>query len=83
MLDLRTLKFDRIGIAMAGKVIDDRSAGIAESQELGHLIESLASGVVASMADVLVGPRVSVAPGEIEMCVSTGDDQRENRKLKF
>ena len=61
VLDLREGKFHRLRIAMRREEVDDRAAGIAESQQLGDFVEGFAGGVVAGVADVVVRPAAGFA----------------------
>src|SRR6202158_580154 len=82
MLDLRNLYLDRVRIAVRCEPVDDRSSGIAQSQKLRHFIERLSGSVVASVADVPVGPEIFLHLGEIQMRVAAGNNQREHREMK-
>jgi hypothetical protein len=70
MLDLRSLEFDRVRIAVWRQPVDDRSSGIAESEKLRDFVERLAGGVVTSVADVTVGPKIFLQLREKKMRVS-------------
>ena len=82
MLDLRNLELDRLRIAMRRQSVDDRSSGIAEAEQLRDFIERLSGGVVASVADVPVGPEIFLHLGKIKMRVAARDHQRQHRKMK-
>src|SRR5713101_10031865 len=82
MLDLRNLKLDRVRIAVRRQPVDDRSSGITQSQQLRDFIERLAGRVVASVADVPVGPEILLHLCKIKMRVSARHHQREHRKMK-
>jgi hypothetical protein len=81
-LDVGKGKGDRVGVAVRRKPIDPRATGIAESQQLGDLIEGLTGGVVHGAADVAVLPDtallVAEMPGKVEAGVASGDHQRQH-----
>jgi hypothetical protein len=60
---------------MRRKRVDPGAAGISKTKQLGYLVEGLACRIIESAANILVMPRFSIPAGEIEMCVSTGDDE--------
>ena len=68
---------------MWSEPVDDWTSGIYESKQLCDLVECFAGGVVASVADVFVGPRIAFLRREVEMRMSAGDDQCEHRKLQI
>src|SRR5258705_13969335 len=68
---------------MRSEPINNRPSRIAEPQQLSNLIESFASSIVASVADILIAPTIPLLFGEIQMSVSARDDQREHRKLQI
>src|SRR5208282_2742613 len=82
VLDLRNLELDRPRIAMRCEPINDGSSGIAKSQKLRDFIERLSGGVVASVADVPVGPEIFLHLGKIKMRVAARDNQREHREMQ-
>ena len=47
------------------------ASGIAQAEQLGDFVESLAGGVVARVADVFVGPTVVLLRGQIQVRVSS------------
>src|SRR5208337_2703511 len=77
MLNLRSLKLDRLRIAVRRQPVDDGSSGIADPQQLRDFIERLSGGIVASVADVPVGPKIFPHLGKIKMRVAARDHQRE------
>ena len=83
MLDLRDLEFDCVRIAVWSEAVNDWTSGIAERQEFGDFVESFAGGVVASVADLGVGPKILVDLGEVEMRVTSGNDEGEHGKLQI
>src|SRR6266851_4887237 len=83
MLDLRNLELDRLRIPVRREPVDDGSSGITQSQQLRDFIERLAGRVVASVADVPVGPEILPHLCKIKMRVSARHHQRERRKLQF
>src|SRR5271170_5219795 len=83
MLDLRSLELDRERIAMRRKPVDDRSSGIAQSQEFSDFIERFSGRVVTSMADIPIAPQIFMHPGKIKMRVSARDNQSKHRKLQL
>ena len=79
-VDHRTGEVDRGGVALARLPVDDRPTGKAQPQQLRHLVECLAGGVVASLAEQLV----SLPLGDVnEHRVAAGDDQRDGRQLQL
>ena len=60
MFDLGSGKFRGSCIAMRSEPVDHRASGISQTQELGNFVESFSGRVVASVADVLVGPRLAI-----------------------
>ena len=82
VLDLRERKLHGQRVAVLSEKVDDRAAGIAEFEQLGDLVEGLAGGVVAGVADVAVGPAGVVTLGEVEVRVSSADNQGQHWKLQ-
>ena len=78
--DLGEGEGDGAGVAVGGEGVDPGAAGVAEAEELGHLVVGFAGGVVYGAAYVAVVPAVS-RPwcGEIEVGVAAGDDEGEER----
>src|SRR5438309_9369984 len=83
MLDLRRGKLHGSRIAMQGQAIDDRSARIAETEQLRDLVECLAGSIVSRVPDILVRPAFVFLLGEIEMRVSSRDHQSQHWKHQF
>src|SRR5215469_7971409 len=83
MLDLRWREFHRARISMPGQPVDHRSAGIAQSDQLRNLVESLSRGIVASVPDVLVAPALGALLRQVKMRVSAGNHQRQQRKSQL
>src|SRR5579863_303288 len=83
MLDLSGRELNCFGIAMRREAIDDWASGISKTEKLGNFIESLASRVVAGVADVFVGPGIFMLRREIQMGVTTRDHQRQHGKLQL
>src|SRR5215471_4992809 len=83
MFDLCRGKLYGVRIPVGRKAVDDRSAGISETEQLGNFVECLTSGVVACVADVFVGPRGSILGSEIEMRMAARDNQGENWELNL
>src|SRR5579883_907082 len=80
MLDLRRAKLHCVWIAMLRQSVNNRAAGISESEYLRYFIESFSGSVVARVADILVCPARAFHFGQIQMRVSAGHHQREHRK---
>ena len=76
--DVGERKRDRAGIAALGRFLDDRAAGKSKPQELRHLVERLAGGVVARLPDEAV---LAWSLRVVERRVTTRDDQRQERVL--
>ena len=57
--------------------------GISQSQQLRDFVERFAGGVVASVADILVGPASSPLLCQIKMRVSARDHQRQHRETQL
>src|SRR5208282_830897 len=87
MLDLCDLKLDGQRIAVRRQPVDDRASGITQPQQLGDLVERLSRRVVASVANVPVGPEILVLRPidlrQIKMRVPARDHQRQHRKLQL
>ena len=83
MLHLCDLELDRVRIAVGSEPVDNRPSGIAEREKLGDLVEGFSGGVIASVADLGVGPEILLQFGEVEMRVTSGDDERQDWKLKI
>ena len=75
--DLREGKGYRPGVAVGGEGVDPGAAGVAETEELGYLVEGFAGGVVDGVAYVAVVPPGVRVFGQIEVGVAAGDDQGE------
>ena len=65
------------GIAVLPELLDDRSAGIAETQELGDLVQRLPGRVVAGPAEELVGERFV---HQVEGRVAARDEETQHGK---
>src|SRR5215469_10500025 len=83
MLDLCGRKFHRMGIAVRSQAVDDGPTGISKAEQLSDFVEGFAGGVVARVADVLVGPGVLVLRGQVKMRVASGDYQCQHGEAKF
>ena len=68
-----------VRIAVRREQIDHRSAGIAEAEQLGDLVESFAGGIVAGLARE--GGNESFKDFE-QVRVASADDQRERGKFQ-
>ena len=67
----------RLGIAELGESRQCRSAGVAEAEQLGRLVERLAGGVVDGVAE----ERVAADIGDVEeLRVTAGNQQRDKGK---
>src|SRR5579863_10348886 len=80
MLDLRRRKLDRFCVSVSSQSVDDRTAGIAQSQKLRDFVKSLAGCIVASVANIFVGPRAVFFGGQIEMRVASRNHQSKDGK---
>jgi len=56
-LDLRKGERDGARIAMRGERGDPRTAGVAEAEHTGHLIEGFAGSIVHGATGILIAPR--------------------------
>src|SRR5579862_6944877 len=83
MLDLRRREMHRLGIAVRGEPIDDGASGISEPEKLSDFVEGLAGGVVASVADIFVSPRIIFLGGKIQMRVPARNHKGQDRELQF
>ena len=77
--DLREGERHGVRVAEFGERVDPGTAGIAEAEQLGDLVEGLAGGVVDGAADERVAPGAVRGAREIEVGVAAGDDQRQRR----
>ena len=75
-LDLREGEGYRAGIAMKGQGIDPGTAGVAQAEQLGHLVEGFAGGVVQGAADERSMSTSRGLAGQVKVSVAAGDDQR-------
>ena len=77
---------DGAGVAVGGEGVDPGAAGVAETEELGDFVVGFAGCVVDGAAYVLVLPRSAGSLllvwvlGEVEVGVSAGDDEGEERQ---
>src|SRR5256885_7029186 len=55
-LDLAEGEGDGAGVAVGGEGVDPGTAGVAEAEELGDLVEGFAGGIVDRAAYVAIGP---------------------------
>src|SRR5579872_5263051 len=83
MLDLRWRELHRLRIAMRGKPVNDGPPGISEPEKLSDFVEGLAGGIVASVADIFVSPRIILLGGEIQVRMAARNHQRQHRELQF
>ena len=72
--DLRECEGDGVRVAVLSECVDPGTAGIAEAEELGDLVEGFAGSVVDGAADEGIGPRAVRGASEIEVGVAAGDD---------
>ncbi len=81
VLDRREGEGDGAWVAVRSEAVDPGAAGVAETEELGDLVEGFAGGVVDGAADVAVVPGASLPclSGEVEVGVAAGDDEGEER----
>jgi poly(A) polymerase len=77
--DPRKRKRHRLRIAESGERIDPRAAGIAQSEQLGHLVIGFAGCVVDGAAYKTVTPGAVRRPRQVEMRVAAGNNQRQCR----
>ena len=64
---------------MRGQRIHPWAAGVGQAEQLRDFVEGFAGSVVEGLADVAVVPGVVVLGGEVEVGVSAGDDEGEER----
>ena len=64
-------------VAALRHAVDHRPAGIAEAEQLGHLVVGLARRVVAGAADQVV---LAVGRHQVEAGVPAGDDEHDRRQ---
>ena len=64
------------GSAVRRQLVDHRAAGITEPEQLGDLVESLAGGIVARLAEQAVGETFAHFK---KMRVAAADHQRQRR----
>ncbi len=83
MLELRRRKADRVRVSVSGKFVDHGAAGVAQSQELGDFVEGFAGGIVAGVADVLIGPAALPLLCQIKMGVATRDHQCQHGETQL
>ena len=74
-------KLYSLRIPVSGKLVDHRTAGISQGQQLGDFVEGLARSVVAGVTDVLVRPAAARSACQIKMSVAARDHQRQHREL--
>jgi len=75
--DLRKSKRDGAWVSVQGEGIDPGTAGVSEAEELGDFVVGFTGGIVHGPTDEGVVPGAVGRAGEIEMGVSTGDDEGE------
>ena len=75
---LRECETDCVGISKRSQFVDHGSAWIAETEELGHFVESLAGSVVARLAKQPVMEALEYLK---QMRVATADYKRERGKV--
>ena len=78
-LDLCEGERDGGGVAVGSQGVDPRAAGVAEAEEFGDFVEGLAGGIVDGVAYVAVVPGGVAVLRQIEVGVSAGDDEGEQR----
>jgi hypothetical protein len=74
-------KRDRRRVPMRSQRIDPGAARIAQSQQLGDLVEGFAGRIVERGADVPIGKAFALVPNEIKMGVATGNDQGQGSAI--
>jgi hypothetical protein len=63
-----------------GKGIDPGAARVAQSQQLGDLVEGLAGRIVERGANIAIGEALALS--EVEMGVTTGHDQGQRPGIR-
>ena len=80
-LDMRKRKRHGLWVAEAGECVDPGASGIAEAEQLGHLVKGFAGSVVKGPPKQRIRPVMGRGSmrraGEIKVRVPAGDDQRE------
>ena len=66
---------------MRGQRIDPGTARVAQSQQLGDLVEGFAGGIVERGADIAIGEAFALVADEIEVGVATGNDQGQGSAI--
>src|SRR5262249_16735508 len=83
MLDLGRGELNRLGISICGELVNDRTAGISQTEQLGDFVESFSRSIVAGVSYVPIKPALALLLCQIEMRMSTGHHQCEHRKIQF
>ena len=83
MFDLGWLELHGVRVAMRREPVNDRASGITQAKQFGDFVESLAGCVIASVADIFVGPTVVVLLGQIKMRVPSRHHQSQYGKLQL
>src|ERR1700692_2256112 len=81
LFDLGQSKGDGGRVAVRRQRIDPRTARVAQAQQLGDFVESLAGRIVEGGANVLVSKALALVPGEIEVGVTAGNDQGQRSAI--
>ncbi len=66
---------------MGSQRIDPGAAWIAQSQQLGDLVESFAGRIVERGADVAIGKAFAFVADKVKMGVATGNDQGQRSRI--
>ena len=83
--DFRFGKTNRVGIAVGGELVDDRTAGIAEGEEARDFVVGFAGGVVTGATDAGIGKLPGAVGGLVlhfvDNGVAAGNDQADGGKF--
>src|SRR6202789_1873017 len=83
--NFRLRKANRVGIAVGGELVDNRTAGIPEAEEARDFVVAFAGGVVTGATDAGVGKLPGAVGGLVlffvDNGVAAGNDQADGGKF--
>ena len=82
LFDLGERKGDGGGVPVRGQRIDPGTARVAQSQQLGDLVEGFAGCIVEGGAHVAISKALTLMPGEIEVGVTAGNHQGQRSAMR-
>ena len=78
-LNLRRGELEGVGVAFAGKAVDDGASGVAEIHNLGGLVDGFAGGIVDGLSEDF---HLEVAVQKNDLGMSAADEKAHKGELR-